>query len=104
MSFRGSDEELPHLRSDQISLKFVSWNGDGPVPKISHRTSGGTITIRAVTPRTSTEVIWNGDRIGFDIIWVELVLRHIVEKKYDDDFGFPISDLVPHSLDEWNDL
>ncbi|WP_267550324.1 hypothetical protein [Rhizobium rhizogenes] len=104
MSFRGDEEGLPHLPPDQIGFKFLSWNGDGAAPKLSHRMSEGTITIRAVTPRSATEVLWNGERIGFDVIWVELVLRNIVDKKYDKDFGFPISEKVPHALDAWNDL
>ena len=104
MSFRGDEEELPHLPADRISFKFVSWNGGSAAPKISHRMPDGTITIRAVTPGVSTEVLWNGDRIGFDVIWVDLVLRNIIDKKYDKDFGFPISEKIPHSVGAWNDL
>jgi len=104
MSFQGEYDPLPGQPEGQISSKFVLWNGDGPAPKLSHRTEQGTITIRASLPKSTTEVLWNGEHIGFDVIWVHLVLANLIQKKYDHDFGFAISELVPPELGRWNDL
>lgn len=104
MSFRGDDENLPGQSAEQIRRKFLAWNGDGIAPKISHWTAEGRVTIRAASPMLSTEVLLNDNRIGFDVIWVDLVLRNFIEKKYDGDFGFAVSEKIPHDLQDWNDL
>lgn len=104
MSFRGDDEELPKSPEEVINWKFFRWNGDPPVPKVSHWTAQGTITIRVATPVYTTEVLWKGEHIGYDRIFPSTVLTNLLDGKYDKDFGFAISEVVPKKISDWNDL
>lgn len=102
-----SERDHPHLPSftqEAISLKFITWNGDGRPPKISHRMDVGTITVRVATPMISTEVLWNSTHIGYDSIWIDLVLRNLKNGNYDNNFGFKISEVVPADFGSWNDF
>lgn len=104
MSIDGNKSQLPSCTQEEICLKFVTWNGDGKPPKISHRMNVGTITVRVATPMISTEVLWNATHIGYDSIWIDLVLRNLKNGNYDDNFGFKISEVVPADFGSWNDF
>lgn len=104
MSFGSDQSPLPSRTRDEIVSKFRSWNGDGTPPKLSHRMSNGTITVRVATPLATTEVLWNSDHIGYDSIWVDLVLANLTQGNYDRSLGFNISEVIPKNLEHWNDF
>ena len=104
MSFNGSDDELPKVDMDALFMKIWMWNGLPPAPQITHWMSEGRIAIVASIPRKTSSVQWNGQHIGYDDINPNWPLYNLLEGKYDESFGFKISEMVPAKLSDWNNL
>ena len=103
------DQTLPQADLDRLTLRFLTWNGDPPVPQFSHWTSAGTVTIRGVTAGKASGVFWrekDGEErlLGYDDVFVDPVASRIASGKYDIDAGFKLSETVPRDLAAWNNL
>lgn len=105
-----NDADLPKANIDRKLKAFFFWNGEPPVPQITHWTAEGTVTIRGKTPQIATEVVWRGRDnpearvLGGDGDNPYWPARNLRAGNYDRDAGFLISALVPEHLHDWNDL
>lgn len=103
------DEPLPKSDIDALTMRFIDWDGTPPAPQFTHWTPAGTIVLRPVTPRFTTEVIWQpkgGPEVhaGYGPPFAASAASLIKRGEHDKTAGVKISDLVPDEIEEWNNL
>lgn len=103
------DEPLPSSDMEERTFRFWQWNGDLPAPQFTHWTPEGTIILRAATPGTTSEVIWrpkDGPEVhaGYGGPHASSAAMLIAKGGHDKDAGYPLSQIAPQYLEEWNNL
>lgn len=104
-----SDEPLPSGDITAMTNRFMDWDGEPPAPQFTHWTAEGTIVLRPATPRFTTEVIWrpkDGDEVhaGYGSPFPSSAANLIKRGGHDKDAGYPLSQIVPEYLEQWNNL